>query len=79
VLQVNISEIVRKPQVCNQILQISELVAELQANIEQGRTIGSCGIGRAEISTNVSEPIPGALRVQATSLFAIQVMYFIKN
>ena len=38
-------------------------------------TMGSCGIGRAEISTILSAANPGALIVHDTRLFAIHVMY----
>jgi hypothetical protein len=39
------------------------------------RTIGSSGIGRAEIPVSRSAPMPAALSVHVTSLFVIQVMY----
>lgn len=44
--------------------------------LEKGNhTMGSCGTGRADISTVGLAPTPGAFIVQAILLFEIQVIY----
>ena len=48
---------------------------KISGQMSFGLTMGSCGIGRADISTRVSAPIPAAFKVQAKVPLEIQDIY----
>ena len=47
----------------------------LSRNMSSILTMGSCGIGRADMFTSLSAPIPGAFKVQARVPLEIQDIY----
>lgn len=73
VLEINISEVRRHPEISNDILFLN--VSATMEISREADTIGSCGTGLAEICTALSAPTPGAIRVHATLLSEIHVIY----
>lgn len=77
VLQIYKTEIQGHAQIHNNVLEGTNFNDKISAQMILELTIGSCGIGRADISTRLSAAIPATFKVQATVPLDTQVIYYI--